>query len=202
MRALLPLLVLCAACEPKLPDGWPHDGGTAVDDAGIDAGPKHYFTFTPDGGGFSVLVDAMYSDRWSAVDLDVPLEVPFELDQWDLAFQRFHIRSRGGASGDGGVQIAVVYDAGYEQVTRSPDGPWLEDQPDGPDDNTDIDTVFEKGEVWFDYDPMWHTLTPRPLVYVVKSDRGAYFKLKIDGYYDKAGTPALITLRYANVAPP
>jgi hypothetical protein len=202
MRALLPLLVLCAACEPKLPDGWPHDGGAVIDDAGVDAGPKRYFTFTPDGGGFSVLVDAMYSDRWSAVDLDVPLEVPFELDGWDLAFQRFHIRARGGASGDGGVQIAVVYDAGYEQVTRAPDGPWLEDQPDGPDDNTDIDTVFEKGEVWYDYDPMWHTLTPRPLVYVVKSDQGAYFKLKIDGYYDTAGTPALITLRCATIAAP
>src|SRR6185436_9795310 len=134
-----------AACEPRLPDGWPHDGGRPSDDAGVDAGPYHYVTFTPDGGGFSVLVDAMYSSRWTAVDLDAPAEVPFELDQWDLAFQRFHIRARGGASGDGGVQVAVVYDAGYDDVAQAPSGPWLEAQPDGVDENEDLDTVFEKG---------------------------------------------------------
>ena len=49
---------------------------------------------------------------------------------------------------------------------------------------------------------VFHTLTPRNIVYVIHSDRGAYFKLKIDGYYDEAGTPAIITLRYAPVLAP
>ena len=206
MRALvllgLPVLLLCA-CEPALPDGWltRDAGGMGTSDAGVDAGVR-YVTFTPDGGGFAVVVDAMYSDRWTSVDLDGPLEVPFDGDAWDLAFQRFHIRARGGASGDGGVQVAVVYDAGYDAVTRSPSGPWLEDQPDGPDENPDLDTVFDKGETWFEYEGMFHTLTPRPLVYVVKTDRGGYFKLKIDGYYDRSGTPAVIRLRFAPVLPP
>ncbi|MBK7863979.1 MAG: HmuY family protein [Archangiaceae bacterium] len=201
MRALAPAVVmLCIACEPALPAGWPHDGGAA--DAGPDGGGLHSVAFTPDGGGFAVLLDAMDSTRWTAVDLDAPAEVPFEGDGWDLAFQRFHVRARGGASGDGGVQIAVVYDAGYEQVTRSPDGPWLEDQPDGDDENLDLDTVLDKGEVWYEYDPLWHTLTPRPLVYVIRSDQGGYFKLKVDNYYDRSGTPAVFKLRIAPVAAP
>ena len=203
MRALLlGLPCLLCACEPALPEGWlTRDASFAVTDGGADAGYR-YVTFTPDGGGFQVVVDAMYSDRWTAVDLDGPLEVPFGEDRWDLAFQRFHIRARGGASGDGGVQIAVVYDAGYEAVSRAPAGPWLEDQTDGPDENADLDTVFNKGETWFAYESMLHTLTPRPLVYVVKTDAAGYFKLKIDGYYDRSGTPSMIRLRFAKVAPP
>jgi hypothetical protein len=203
MRGGLLVLALSFAsgCEPKLPDGWPHDAGQAQD-SGVDAGPMHYVSFDADGGMYSVVVDSMYSSRWTAIDLDTAQEVPFEADAWDLAFQRFHIRERGGVDGDGGVEVAVVYDAGYPEVTRAPAGPWLVDQPDGPDDNTDPDTVFDKLEVWYDYDPTFHSLTPRPLVYVIHSDRGAYFKLKIDGYYDNAGTPAIFSLRYAPVLAP
>lgn len=201
MRALvlLPLVMIAVACEPKLPDGWPHDGGAA--DAGADAGATRYVTFTPDGGGFAVLLDSMSSERWAAIDLDRAAEVPFEGDRWDLAFQRFHIRARGGASGDGGVQIAFT-DAGYAAVTQAPATGYLEDLPDGDDDNPDLDTVFDKAGVWYDYDPMFHSLTTRPLVYVVKTDEGAYFKLKFDAYYDKSGTPALFKLRYAPIAAP
>jgi hypothetical protein len=192
MRPLaLIAIVLATACEPQLPDGWPHDAGT---DAGI--------TFLPIEGGHSVQLDAQSSERWTALDLDAPAEVPFEADRWDLAFQRFHIRARGGASGDGGVQVAIVQGAGFDDVHRAPAGPWVEDQPDGPDENTDLDTAFEKPEAWYDYEPTFHSLTPRPWVYVVKSDRGAYFKLVIDAYYDRAGTPALFKLRIGQVPPP
>lgn len=200
MRLLAPVLLLCA-CEPKLPDGWPHDGGT-VGDAGADAGPMRYVAFTGTGdGGYALVLDSQYSNRWTAIDLDRALEVPFEEDRWDLAFQRFHIRARGGASGDGGVAVSFV-DAGYAAVTQAPPGPWLEDLPDGDDENMDLDTVFDKAAVWYEYDEMFHSLTPRPLVYLIRSDQGAYFKLKLDGYYDSHGTPAIFTLRYAPVAPP
>jgi hypothetical protein len=182
-------LALCA-CEPRLPEGWPHTG---------DAGPTH-ITFTLDGGYYTLQVDATADKTWAALDFDVASEVPFEQNRWDLAFQRFHIRSRGGADGDGGVQVAVVYDAGFDHVTHAPMGPWLEDQPDGDDENLDPDTVFDKLEVWYDYEDMYHTLTPRPLVYVVRSDRGEYFKVQLDSYYDFAGTSAMLSLRYAPVA--
>ncbi len=202
MRPLFFACVLCAAaaCEPKLPDGWPPRREPIVVDAGVDAG-LGYVTFTPDAGGFAVLLDAMYSTRWTAVDLDAPAEVPFETDGWDLAFQRFHIRARGGASGDGGVSISFT-DAGYADVTRAPPGPWLVDQPDSDDENTDLDTVLDKEAVWYEYEPRFHTLTPRALTYVVHTDRGGYVKLKIDGYYDPSGTPAWIKLRIAPVSPP
>jgi hypothetical protein len=87
-------------------------------------------------------------------------------------------------------------------VTKAPDAGYLEDQPDGPDGNTEFDTVFDNGEVWYSYNVMTHVLTPRPIVYVVRSDERRYFKLVIDGYYDAAGTPAVFSLRWAPVEAP
>jgi hypothetical protein len=200
MRALLILVPLWCACEPKVPECWPHDAGVEDPSDPCYFG-RRYVTFTPDGGGFFLEVDAMDSTRWSAVDLDRSLEVLFEEDGWDLAFQRFHIRARGGASGDGGVEIAFT-DAGYADVTKAPAGPYLVDLPDGDDENTDLDTVFDKAGVWYEYEGMFHTLAPKPFTYFVKSDQGAYFKLKIDGYYDRSGTPALFKLQFAPVLPP
>lgn len=200
MRRLV-LVLLVTACEPALPEGWGQRDAGYVSDAGVDAGRK-YVTFTPDGGGWAVTVDAMDSTRWASVDLDAPAEVPFEGNGWDLAFSRFHIRARGGASGDGGVAITAIYDAGYALVQQSPNGPWLQDLPDGPDENMDLDTVLDKAEVWYDYEGVFHSLTPRPIVYVVRTDRAGYFKLKIDGYYDRAGTPAFFRLRFAPIAAP
>ena len=191
-RLLFTALLSVAACEPALPlpgpdAGVPIDGGTPM------------ITFATDAGVTVAKIDAVENKLWAALDLDRPAEVPFADDQWDLAFQRFHIRARGGASGDGGVQVAIISDAGFDEVVAAPAGPWFEDQPDGPDDNADLDTVFEKVDVWYAYDPMFHTLTPQPLIYVVRSDRGALFKLQLLGYYDRAGTPGNLTLRFARL---
>jgi len=194
-------LAVCA-CEPKLPDGWPKIPGPVVTEEGCHSdGGLGYVTFTPDGGGHYVVLDSMSPERWAAIDLDAPAEVPFECDGWDLAFQRFHIRARGGASGDGGVSISFT-DAGYGQVTRAPGGPWLVDLPDSDDENMDLDTVLDKAAVWYEYEPRFHSLTPRALTYVVRTDRGGYVKLKFDGYYDRSGTPAWFRLRFAPVLPP
>lgn len=197
MRTLLALLALgiLAGCEPKLPTQPEADAGL---DAGVDAGPAKFTTTTMNGVNVSV-IDAIQGDQFTAVDLDTATQVTFEPPAWDLAFQRFQVRARGGASGDGGVEVAPILDAGFDQVTQAPATGFLVDQPDGPDSNSDVDTVFSTVVPWYLYDPSNHTLSPGTNVYVVKSDRGAFFKVQIEKYYDGAGTPAVLTVRWAKL---
>jgi len=201
MRLALFSLLLLTACEPALPTPGPTpvipDGGT------IDGGVPHIMTVA-DGDALLSTIDAQNSRFWIALDLDDAREVTFESAAWDLAFNRFHVRARGGASGasgDGGVSVAILKDVTFDAVTQIPDGGFAEDQPDGPDDNTDLDTVFEVPEGWYSYDLSTHILTPKPWVYVVKSDDGAFFKVSLERYYDSAGTPAVLTVRFSRLSP-
>jgi hypothetical protein len=197
MRPALLTLLLLTACEPALPDPGPP---AVVPDGGADAGPTNIITVA-EGSSFVSTIDAQNSSFWIGLDLDTGREATFEPPAWNLAFNRFHIRARGGASGDGGVVAAIIKDVTFVQVTEIPDGGFFEDQPDGPDDNTELDTVFEVPDAWYSYELQTHILTPKPWIYVVKSDDGAFFKVSVERYYDSAGTPAVLTLRFARISP-
>jgi hypothetical protein len=203
MRTLLLFcFVLVAGCErlELTPDEVPpSDAGTAADGGLL---PPPAVVSVPFDGGVRTTVRAVSSEAFVAFDLDRGVEVPFAEHRWDLAFRRQRVRLRGGVSGDGGVVAAPLVDAGFDAVTRAPDGGYLEDQPDGPDGNTEFDTVFDNAEVWYSYNVMTHVLTPRPIVYAIRSDEQRYFKLVIDGYYDAAGTPAVFSLRWAPIEAP
>ena len=44
---------------------------------------------------------------------------------------------------------------------------------------------------------MTHMLTPKPLVWVVKTNGGSMIKLEITKYYDDAGTAGWFTLHWS-----
>ncbi len=184
----LPLLALTLfACEPALPEPGPEE---------VDGGVQRIVT-RAEGDALVSAIDATNVRTWVALDLDTGEEVTFDPPVWDLAFNRFHIRARGGASGDGDVQVAILKDTTFDAVTQAPADGFMVDQPDGDDENADLDTVFEVPEPWYSYDITTHILTPQPWVYVVKSDEARFYKVVIESYYDGAGTPARLTLRYA-----
>lgn len=154
-------------------------------------------------GSFTTTVDAQSKDAWVGLDLDLGRQADASADAvWDLSFQRFGIRSRGGVNGTGGVQVAVLADKTFAQVTQAPATGYSTDAADGDDTGTDPDTVFQAGEGWYAYDVTTHKLTPRARVYVVRSDSGAHFKVEMLSYYDDAGTPAVLKLRWAKVQSP
>lgn len=154
-------------------------------------------------GSFTSVVNAMEPTLWVGLDLDTGKEASATEDAaWDLAFQRFVVMSRGGVSGTGGVQVAVLTDTTFEQLTQAPATGWASDAADGDDVDTTPDTVFNAAGGWYAYDLKFHTLTPRPQLYVVRSDQGAYFKVELLSYYDDAGTPANVKLRWAKVTAP
>lgn len=196
------LLFTLAACEPPLPQPDPTSDGGDTGELTADGGVPRITTRVE--GDVSVsLVNAMGDDTFAALDLDTGAEVPFVDAAWDLAFQRFHVRTRGGVNGSGGVKVAPLEGADFDAVTVAPVDGWLEDQPDGEEDeNKDPDTVFETASPWYTYSTTTHVLSPTGTIYAVRSDLGAYFKVRLEGYYDSAGTPGNITVRWAPIAAP
>lgn len=158
-----------------------------------DDGPAETVATEPrDDGSFMTRVDASSSEEWVYFSFVsggqvIPLD-PASNSDWDLGFQRFHIISNGGASGSAGADVAVLLDQAFEAVTAPPADGYVADQPDGDDTDSVVDTVFETGDGWYDYDDTTNRLSPRQNVYVVRTARGAHYKLTILDYYDAAGS--------------
>lgn len=168
-------------------------------DAGSDTNvaPVGKFATTPGvDGTYTTVVDATSMTEWTYGDFEIGEETD-ETGPWDLRFQRFHISTNGGISGSGGVEVAPVAGMTFAQVTSPPGSGWISDAPDGDDANMDPDYAFEQGDGWYDYNPTSHALTPKPLVWVVKTTGGSMIKLQIEKYYSDAGTAGWFTLRWS-----
>ncbi len=180
-----------AACGPDLlPD--PEEPSTPSEEEHPDPNMRHE---DHGDGTFTTTVDATSDAVWIGLDLDHRLQVSAAEDsQWDLAFQRFHIRSRGGVNGTGPVKVAILPEADFAQVQQAPADGYLTDGED--------ETAFDAEDGWYSYDVKTHTLSPRPRVYIVQTDEGAFFKVQMISYYDTAGTSAMPQLRWGLVQPP
>ncbi|MFK7991381.1 MAG: HmuY family protein [Sandaracinaceae bacterium] len=203
--ALSTLVLLSMGCADRL--------GTAPVDASLsDAGPftgegipprSGAFAHTVEDGRVGTVVDATSTSDWRHLDLDSGESVD-AAEGWELSFSRFRVRINGGVSGTGGVQVAELDGVSFESVMRAPEDGWTVPVPDGEaDDDTEADNAFNNGQTdWFDYEVETHTLTPRDVTYVVASTEGRFFKLRFDGYYDEAGSPAVVQFRWAAIEPP
>jgi len=145
-------------------------------------------------GTFSTLVDATSDKTWTHVDFADGTEA-VDTGPWELRFQRFHISANGGITGSAGVEVAEIAGRAFDELGGVPSAAWISDAPDGDDANTTPDYAFEQGEGWYNYNFERHVLTPRAVVWVVRSSDGA-IKLRIERYYDAAGTPGWIALRW------
>lgn len=140
-------------------------------------------------------VDARDPDRWVTFDFSrgavVPIEDRAGLD-WDLAFQRFRIRTNGGATNPRGRGGAL--DLGpvrFDSVREAPDTAYLEDAGDAR-----RETRNRALERWYEYSWLTHVLKPKPHVYVVRTADGGYAKLEFLSYYCEGSQPGCLTFRY------
>ncbi len=192
MPRRLPLLAcaLLSACANDLRDDFPFDGQ-------VNTGPL--VTATRDGEVTHLSVDATNRQSQVFIDLDegreLKAEEAFETNAWDLAVKRYEIAINSGASNpEGAVELVVLTGTSFDGLTQAPATGYAVDV------NEHLFSTVHEG--WYLYDIGVHRLTARPLVYVVKTSSGAYLKVQMLGYYDAAGTPAVITLRYAPLTPP
>lgn len=187
IRGLLSWGALAGCAGDIRPSDFMLDGPPS--DAFTPTGPVT--TFQNADGTFTTVVDATSLTAWTHLDFDTRAEAT-EGGPWEVRFQRFHISVNGGVTGARGVEVAPVAGRLFDEVVAAPAGGWLTDAPAG-----DVPGyAFEQGDGWYDYDFERHVLTPRPLVWVVRSPGGATVKLRLERYYDAVGTPGWITLRW------
>jgi hypothetical protein len=144
------------------------------------------------GDAFNTRVDASDDALWvyfsfASAGQVTPADATNSAD-WDLGFQRFHIISNGGVSGSGGATVAVLVDQTFDGVLEAPEDGYVADAADDDDSDTIANSAFEQGDGWYAYDEMTNRLSPRPIVYVIRTARGADYKLSLVDYYDAAGS--------------
>jgi hypothetical protein len=157
-------------------------------------------------GEFTTRIDASDAAAWVYLSLQSGEEVapvdPSTSDEWDLAFQRFHIITNGGVSGSGTTSVAALLGESFTEVSAAPESGYVSDQPDSDDDDTVADSAFAVDDGWYDYDPATNRLSPKQIVYVVRTTPGVHYKLALLDYYDDAGTSAHPMFSWAEIPAP
>lgn len=175
------------ACSEDLDDGKTEAPAPTPDEAVIDNGD----------GTWSLTVDA------SAAELHIDLGDGSAVAPdggWDLSFTRFEIGVNGGEGGDGEGAAVWIAGATLASVDVAPAEGWVQDAPDDDDDDTLLQRAM--GD-WYDYDAQTHVLTPKAGVYALRGAAArAYYAVRIDSYYDAAGTSGVITFTWREIAAP
>ena len=196
----LVLLLLTIGCAEKL-SASDEDSAPVLDPNGLKVE-----TLEDRAGLRTTLVNAQSTEQWVYLNLDKAMEVqpenPTDDSTWDLAFQRFKIKSNGGISGTGEVEIARLAGVDYRELTLAPVDGYQVDEEDSEDQDSDPDYVFLGESPWYDYDLTSHTLSPADFVYVIRSVEGVYFKLQMLDYYDEAGTSGFPLFQWGMVNAP
>lgn len=166
--------------------------------------PEHARTFDGapfvveelDGGEILVALEATSEETWTYFDLDnaraVIVDDPFEDLEWDLAFQRFRVKSNGGASGNGDVAVAALEIDDFEQSVAIDSIEWRSDSDTG----IGFDYAFASGGNWYRYQMRTHTLESRRRVMMVRSTVGVVYRLQMLTYYDRFLISGYPTFRY------
>ena len=149
------------------------------------------------GGEILVAVDASADGEWVYFDFDgaraVVVSDPFTEPTWDLAFQRFRVKSNGGVSGNGNVSIAALGTEDFTQDVTSESLEWRSDSGTG----TRIKYAFTEDGSWYRYQSRSHTLESRRQVILVRSTEGIIYRLQMLTYYDRLLLSGYPTFRYA-----
>jgi hypothetical protein len=100
---------------------------------------------------------------------------------WDLSFARTVIKTNGGASGEGGVEVTWVADADITDAGEPPTDGWVSD---GADEDS---LAFSQGDGWYRYDLLKHIVDPRARLYYVRATDGVTYAVQMVSYYDHSG---------------
>jgi len=110
---------------------------------------------------------------------------------WDLQSDFVTIYANGGSSGPGAAAAAIYEDLDFDSVMVMPlGGIFVED------DSTM--GKFAIGDSWYDYNPTTHTLSLKPVMYLLKTADGHFAKLQIIAadFAGQNGGEAIIKVEY------
>ena len=129
---------------------------------------------------------------------------PMTSSSWDLAFQRYRIRTNGGSSGKGLGGAANSYaklQAGFDGLKNVSDtSTFVEDQP--------IEIAVQQGYATYVVNPKlysWFTIelapagtqiVPTDYIYIVKTGTGKFAKVWFKSYYSASNVSGYVNFQY------
>ena len=157
-----------------------------------------------DGEFLRTVVDGRYDEAWLYFDFEsadaFDVDNPADSNAWDIAIRRVVVKSNGGVSGRGGVEVAVIDDEDFAAITTAPRVGWEQDQAGDDEERDPGGTVFNE-TTWYDYDLLTHSVEPKDQFYVIRTVEGATFKIRFDSYYSADGEAGWLSFAWGAVAP-
>jgi hypothetical protein len=153
-------------------------------------------------------INSTKSTAWKyfsfATNDTVTISDPAHSTAWDLAFQRYRIRTNGGLSGSGSGSAANSYkkgQAGFDGLLVVPDTTTF--TPDAT-----ISVAVQQGYQEYIVNPVLYTwfslefaaqgtqIVPSDDVYIVKTGTGKYAKVWFQSYYSATNQSGYVTFQY------
>ena len=153
---------------------------------------------TTTAGAGETLIDASAADGWTylsfANGVVAPPASPETSLDWDVAFQRYNIKTNGGSSGVGQGSVADLGPLDLATTTTAQVAGWTPDalvRDARTGQERSMNAVLSG---WYEYHFFRHQLLSKYHLYAVRAADGRVGLLKIHSYYDGAGTPARLTV--------
>jgi hypothetical protein len=153
-------------------------------------------------------VDASSSAKWKYFSFEkndtLTIIDLLTSNEWDLAFQRYRVRTNGGKSGNGMGSAANSYKTGqigFDELTVVPDTATF-----SPD--TEIQIAVQQGYATYIVNPEIYTwfaielaatgtqIVPTDNVYIIMTSTGRYAKVWFKSYYSATNISGHITFQY------
>lgn len=136
----------------------------------------------------TITLDARDAERWIRLDLSRATLADGE-SLWDLAVSRFRLIVNGGPGFVGSAGV-IALEGDYEAMAEAPANGYVGSAISAGD------TVNSELARWYDYGFFSHLLTPKDVVYVLRTADGKYAKFRIVGYYCPGAEPGCLTIEY------
>ena len=144
---------------------------------------------------------------------------PRTSNNWDIAFNRYNVKTNGGTSGVGGVEVVNTGSKDFDAVTQYPGAGYQKDEevttPGKPKEGQSTPTTTTNsvnkaitGTVmnpdpkgFYNYAPPAQGssaphITLTKYVYVIKTTKGSYVKIQITEYTNSKGETGYLTFKY------
>lgn len=146
------------------------------------------------------VIDATSETEWTYLDLGgaqvVSPEQPDDSTEWDLGFRRYKVKLNGGVSGTADMAVVPYFETEYATALDPPTQGWVTDVADADGDG-DVEYALD---TWFDYDTDTHQVSTADVIYVLRDAVGDLAKLQFLAYYDDAGSPGYVHIRWGDLA--
>jgi hypothetical protein len=142
-------------------------------------------------------IDARSKEVWMYFDFSrgavVAVQDP-KTDDWDLAVQRYVIKTNGGATNPAGHSALLGLEKHeFATLTRVPEEADFVSDVRTKNRLYSFNPVIDK---WYNYSYLANVLAPKPVVYIVRTQDGKYAKMRLLSYYCKGGEAGCLTFEY------